>query len=159
MAGGLTVRPAAPDDVPAIVALLVAGSRMPEVEAPGEPARYVEAIERIREAHGEVLVAAQDGAVLGVVQLMLLAHLQHAGGSVAEVESVHVAASRRRDGIGRALLEAAVAWAVDRGCYRIQLTSHRSRDGAHRFYEAIGFEPTHVGYKRLLGPSDTQSPS
>jgi GNAT superfamily N-acetyltransferase len=146
----LVVRPIDERDLADVVDVLLGGSRSPEAERPGDLGAYLAAIERIRTNGGDVLVAVLDGAVVGVCQVSLLFHLQHAGGVVAELESVHVAAAHRRNGVGRALLEHAVAWASDRGCYRVQLTSHVSRDGAHRFYEGLGFQPTHVGYKLPL---------
>ena len=36
------------------------------------------------------------------------------------------------------------------GCYRIQLTSNTARPDAHRFYERLGFVPSHVGFKMRL---------
>jgi GNAT superfamily N-acetyltransferase len=152
----VVVRPATDEDAGAIARLLASGSRTPEAEDPATPARYVEAIERIRATRGDVLVATFDGRVAGVCEVLLLQHLQHAGGKVAEVESVHVDASLRRHGVGAALLEAAVAWAAAQGCYRVQLTSHEERSDAHRFYAACGFVPTHVGFKLVLDedPSD-----
>jgi GNAT superfamily N-acetyltransferase len=45
-------------------------------------------------------------------------------------------------------------WAIDearqRGCMLVQLTTDASRIDAHRFYERLGFEATHVGYKLML---------
>jgi hypothetical protein len=32
----------------------------------------------------------------------------------------------------------------------VQLTSDASRTDAHRFYQRLGFEPTHVGFKLTL---------
>ncbi|MEU8621212.1 hypothetical protein [Streptomyces sp. NPDC048623] len=32
----------------------------------------------------------------------------------------------------------------------LQLTSDVSRTDAHRFYERLGFEPSHIGFKRSL---------
>jgi hypothetical protein len=32
----------------------------------------------------------------------------------------------------------------------VQLTSSTSRKGAHAFYEALGFQASHVGFKRTL---------
>ena len=63
---------------------------------------------------------------------------------------MHVAEQRRGEGIGAALVDAAVAWAAQRGCYRIQLTSNVARREAHRFYEANGFTASHVGFKRMI---------
>jgi GNAT superfamily N-acetyltransferase len=41
--------------------------------------------------------------------------------------------------------------AIDRaraaGCGLVQLTTDRSRTDAHRFYERLGFVPSHVGMK------------
>lgn len=146
----VAVRPAVPGDAPAIARLLAQGSRTPDAEDPSAPERYTAATERIRAAGGDVLVADYDGAVAGVCQVLLLQHLQHAGGKVAEVESVHVGDEHRRHGVGAALLDAAVTWAAAKGCYRVQLTSHEDRGDAHRFYAARGFVPSHVGFKLVL---------
>jgi GNAT superfamily N-acetyltransferase len=143
----LVVRPIDAGDLGGAVGVLLGGTRSPEAERPGDLASYLAAVGRIRGAGGDVLVAVLDGSVIGICQVALLFHFQHAGGQVAELESVHVAATHRSAGVGQALVEHAVAWARDRGCYRVQLTSHRSREGAHRFYERLGFQPTHVGYK------------
>jgi hypothetical protein len=32
----------------------------------------------------------------------------------------------------------------------VQLTSNNARSDAHRFYERLGFVPSHVGFKMLL---------
>jgi GNAT superfamily N-acetyltransferase len=147
---GVDVRPATGADAAAIAILLVEGSRDPGAEDHASPERYAEAILRIRDQGGEVLVADDGARVVGVCQLLDLAHLQHQGGHVAEIESVHVAAERRGEGIGSRLLAAAVAWASARGCYRVQLTSHAERIDAHRFYAANGFVASHVGFEQHL---------
>jgi hypothetical protein len=36
------------------------------------------------------------------------------------------------------------------GCTLIQLTTDRSRAAAHRFYERLGYQATHVGMKKAL---------
>lgn len=146
----MLVRAARPGDVDRLVAILVGGSREPDAEDPMHPERYVRALERIRAAGGDVLVAERDGEVAGLAQVLVLEHLQHAGGRVAEVESVHVDERHRRTGVGSALLAEAVRWATARGCYRVQLTSHVARGEAHAFYERCGFTASHVGYKLPL---------
>ena len=151
MTDRVDVRPAISPDAAAIAALLIGGSRDPTVEDAAPLTPYREAIERIRAQGGEVLVAVDGDQVVGVCQLLDLAHLQHRGGHVAEIESVHVAAERRGEGIGSKMLDAAVAWASSRGCYRVQLTSHVERADAHRFYSSNGFVASHVGFKRYLG--------
>lgn len=144
------IRPATHADAAAIALLLAAGTLTPDAEDPAAPARYAAAIERIRAARGEVLVCELDGDVVGVCQLVYIDHLQHQGGAVCEIESVHVAERVRSRGIGAMLLDAGVGWARARGCYRVQLTSNLVRVDAHRFYAANGFVASHVGFKRAL---------
>jgi GNAT superfamily N-acetyltransferase len=66
------------------------------------------------------------------------------------VESVHVHPDQRGHGIGTILMRAAVQRAGELGCYRVQLTSNNARPEAHRFYERLGFEPSHRGFKMSL---------
>ena len=122
----------------------------PDTEDPTEADRYRVALDEIQGAGGEVLVAERSGEVIGFCQLVFFRHLQAKGGLCAELESVHVHAEDRGTGVGRALVRAAVDRARAVGCYRVQLTSNRRREDAHRFYESLGFEPTHVGYKMRL---------
>jgi GNAT superfamily N-acetyltransferase len=148
--GSLTVRLARPADAPRLAALLAAGSLRGTEDATDVPA-YRSALDDISDAPGnDVLVAELDGEVVGVCQLITFRHLQERGGRCAEIESVHVAEGVRSSGIGGALVEAAVAWAAAAGCYRVQLTSHKSRTAAHRFYLRHGFEASHEGFKRYL---------
>ena len=67
-----------------------------------------------------------------------------------QIEGVRVAAAERGSGLGRAMLEWAIGECRKRDCGLVQLTSDKRRPDAHRFYEAVGFEPTHEGYKLAL---------
>ena len=67
-----------------------------------------------------------------------------------QIEGVRVAAEERGSGVGRAMLEWAVGECRKRGCGLVQLTSDKRRSAAHSFYEALGFEATHQGYKLSL---------
>jgi ribosomal protein S18 acetylase RimI-like enzyme len=153
-AGTPTIRRALPSDVPALVELLIAGAvaGTPEdKEDRTDTAPYRAALTEIEAAGNAVLVAEEQGVVVGMCQLVLFRHFQGRGGRCAEIESVHVRAESRKRGIGSALVRAAVEVAQAGGCYRIQLTSNVVRDDAHRFYRSLGFEPTHVGFKLQLG--------
>lgn len=145
-----TVRGARPDDIGRIVELLAAGT-LRGGEDLSNPGPYLAALKEIEASPGsEVLVAEVDGAVAGVCQLITFRHLQERGGLCAEIESVHVDENLRSRGIGGALLDAAVERARNLGCYRVQLTSNKTRTDAHRFYQRHGFSPTHEGYKLYL---------
>lgn len=99
-----------------------------------------------------LVVAERDGAVIGTIQLSFLPGLSYRGALRCQIEAVRVATELRSRGIGAALIEWAVGQARDRGCRLVQLTSHRDRTEAHRFYDRLGFAQSHVGYKLDLRP-------
>ncbi len=149
---GVTVRRATADDVPRLVELLDLGSSLPGKEDRAALAAYSDALADIDDTpRNEVLVAVLGERVVGVCQVFAVRHLQERGGWCAELESVHVHPDVRGRGIGGVLLGAAVDQARRWGCYRVQLTSNRSRIDAHRFYVRHGFTATHEGFKRPLG--------
>jgi GNAT superfamily N-acetyltransferase len=61
-----------------------------------------------------------------------------------------VAAALRGQGLGKLMVEWAVQESRRRGCELMQLTTHKSRSAAHRFYEQLGFEASHIGMKLAL---------
>ena len=87
-----------------------------------------------------VLVAADAtfGTVLGVASVHVLP-LFHAPGNLARLTALAVRRSAQRRQIGRALVEAAEAFAWETGCVRIEVTSGDHRLGTHAFYRAIGY--------------------
>jgi GNAT superfamily N-acetyltransferase len=155
---GIVIRPATPEDAGVLVDLLAAGALAPSTGDSRDVAPYRAALADIAASpETEVLVAVRQGVVVGTCQLITFRHLQHGGGRCAEIESMHVRADLRGTGVGGVLLEAAVEAARAAGCYRVQLTSNAARTDAHRFYQHHGFEPSHVGFKRLLDPADSHS--
>ena len=145
----LVVRPIDRDDVAAAARLVRDGSLTPEYESVEDVDAYWAAVQETRSRLGDVLVA-DDGEVVGVVQVIVFPHFQHAGGWCCELESVHVRADRRDARIGSRLIETAEEMARERGCYRIQLTSRNVREDAHRFYRRLGFDQTSQGFKKSL---------
>jgi len=148
--GNVAVREAVDEDIARIVELFTRGSLVEGKEDPGDLAPYRSALAEIDRGPGGVLVAEVEGQPVGVCQLIVFRHLQNSGGLCAEVESVHVHPDHRGHGIGGALMRAAVQRARDLGCYRVQLTSNNARPEAHRFYQRLGFEPSHSGFKLNL---------
>jgi GNAT superfamily N-acetyltransferase len=57
----------------------------------------------------------------------------------AELTALVVAESHRRLGAGRMLMQRAEEWAREHGCTAVMLRSNIVREGAHEFYEAIGY--------------------
>lgn len=101
-------------------------------------------------AHQQVLVGEVDGVIVATCQIAWLRRLMYDGGLVCQLESVRVASDVRGRGLGAELMAYVCAEARRRGCARVELTSNRRRDQARRFYERLGFVPSHVGMKLYL---------
>ncbi|MFN8558014.1 MAG: GNAT family N-acetyltransferase [Dehalococcoidia bacterium] len=93
-------------------------------------------------------VVEAEGQVQGTLTLYVLPNITHGGRPYALVESVVVAAERRGGGLGARLMAHAERVAGERGCYRVILTSNVRRVDAHRFYERIGYHPSHKGMSK-----------
>ena len=94
------------------------------------------------------LVLEVDGRVEGTLTLYILPNLSHGGRPAAIVENVVLDGPSRGRGYGRLLMQEAEARAKAHGCYRVALTSNRRRTAAHRFYEGIGYAPSHQGFTK-----------
>lgn len=149
----LIIKPATRDDVPEIIRLLaqdeIAGSRE-KYQLP-LPQEYFDAFEKIaRSESNELVVVEIGGEVVGTLQLTFIPYLTAQGGKRALVEAVFVDERFRGQGVGRRLMEWAIARAREEGCHMVQLTTNKQRPEAHRFYESLGFAPSHTGMKLLL---------
>ena len=148
-----TLRRALRADLPAIVALLADDElgRTRERVGPVPDARYVAAFEAIEADPNQLLAVLEvDGAVVGTLQISYLPTMNHIGAWRGQIEAVHVDGRLRGQGLGRRMIEWAVAQCQARGCRIVQLTSNKSRTEAHRFYAGLGFEASHEGFKRML---------
>jgi GNAT superfamily N-acetyltransferase len=98
------------------------------------------ALRQAIESHDSVvLVADDDGALIGFITGYQDLHSVRFGYR-AWVEDFAVDPERRSRGVGKALLDAAKAWARERGATHLELDSALARTDAHRFYEREGAE-------------------
>lgn len=145
-----TFRRAAERDLSEIVALLAddvlggarekAGTRLPQA--------YTAAFVAIDRDENQVLaVAEENGRIVGTLQLTFIPGLSRRGVWRGQIEAVRVASDRRSGMVGKAMFDWAIAQCRERGCKLVQLTTDKQRLDAHRFYERLGFAPTHIGYK------------
>jgi GNAT superfamily N-acetyltransferase len=148
------LRRARRDDVAAIVGLLqedFLGAARESAKGEPLPDSYAAAFEEIdRDPRAELVVAEEAGEIVGTFQLTVLTHLSSKGSKSLQLENVHVSASRRSRGVGRSMMEWAIARARREGCGRVQLTTNKLRKDAHRFYERLGFVASHEGMKLSL---------
>jgi RimJ/RimL family protein N-acetyltransferase len=139
----LTIRPARADDAAPLVELGSAVGREDGSwlltsdgwRSVADERRYLRAIKRY--PHAAVFVAEEDGRIVGRLSLSRDNH--PSSHHVADL-GLMVAASHRRRGIGRALLEQAVEWAGQAGIRKLELHVFPWNDAAIRLYESFGFE-------------------
>ena len=143
----MEIRDAREDDLDAIAALLADDGLGRGREAPGDPA-YAAAFRRMQNQPGNVyMLAIEDYQVIACLQYTVIHGLSRSGMSRAQIEGVRVHAEHRGRGLGETMMRAAIDRARADGCGLVQLTTDRSRDDAHRFYERLGFVASHHGMK------------
>jgi len=145
------VRAATENDIPRILELYrqLAIAATP-TERNQEPSLkdYQRVFARISAVSGlELLVAEEDGEVIGSVVLFIAPNLSHNGLPWALVENVIVDQKYRRLGIGKLLMDYTIARAKKAHCYRIGLSSDKRRKDAHLFYRSLGFEASSYGFR------------
>lgn len=149
----LGFREATREDLPEIVRMLAddfLGATRERYENP-LPESYVKAFEEIdADKNNELIVAEIDGEIVGTLQITFTPSISLQGGKRATVESVRVDAEQRGQGLGKELMLWAIERAKSEGCYILQLTTNSERTDAHRFYENLGFEGSHLGMKIYL---------
>jgi GNAT superfamily N-acetyltransferase len=147
----MRVREAEERDLEAVLALL----REDAIREVAEPTQVTDgqraALREIIDLpHQQVLVGEVEGEVVATCQVAWLRRLIYDGGLVCQVESVRVSSAMRGEGLGAELMAYVCEEARRRRCARIELTTNRRRDRAQRFYERMGFVPSHVGMKLPL---------
>ena len=149
----LVFRRATEADVPAIVRLLaddMLGASREATDAESLP-QYLNAFRVIDSDANQFLLVVDDGTeIVGTLQLTFIPGLARGGVKRGQIEAVRVAGDRRGEKIGEAMF----AWALDKcrseRCGIVQLTTDKARTEAHRFYDRLGFEASHIGYKMNL---------
>lgn len=145
-----TIRRATVADLPAIVArwveLMAAHAPLDGdlfATAGHAPGTYRAFVRRhMGKTSSIVLVADVDGEIAGY----LLGGKGRRGptyaiGEVGMIFDLAVAPGARRTGIGRALVDAALAWFDARGLSHVQVNFSLSNPSASQFWPALGFEP------------------
>lgn len=100
-----------------------------------------------------ILVAELDGAIAGfaIVEVFDAPPFEVLKPRrTVFIPSMAVTASRRRQGIGSALLDAAVTWGRERGGTGLELTVWEWNTAAQAFYERQGLLPMHRALRREL---------
>ena len=172
----LSVRPATPTDVPALVAfgeelrdLVIAPSAEVGRSRGGSPAtaradleqRYCEAL--ADPSRHLVVVVDEGDQPLGMALLVVAP-----ANALVDIPAVHMSHAvvgdrHKRRGAGRALVGAAAAYAEQRGIEQLVVSVHPGSRDANRFFARLGFAPLAVrrtapvaAVRRRLGQAESR---
>jgi len=115
-------------------------------EMDGEELLKAEQIEAIWEQmqqlpHYNIYLAEQAGQIVGTFTLLSIPTMMHPGfHRSALLDSVTIRPALRGQGMGKAMMQAALELAREEGCYKVMLSSNLKRDRAHNFYRSLGFK-------------------
>jgi GNAT superfamily N-acetyltransferase len=153
MQQNLSHRRATASDLKAIIALLLEdslGQTREHLEEQGE-APYLEAFALIdRDPNQYLMVVELNSQIVATCHLTIMPSLTFTGSTRLQIEAVRVDARHRGQKIGQWLINAAIDYGKSRGTTIIQLTTNKKRPRAKKFYETIGFKPSHVGMKLYI---------
>jgi len=154
------IRPATPDDVPALGRL---GALMVTTHHAFDPKRFIAASPHTEKGYGLflgqqldepntiVLVAVNENEVIGYTYAGLEGlDYMSLRGPAGVLYDIVVDPAHRRGGIGRALLDATVASLKTRGAPMVVLSTAERNEPAQRLFASAGFRRTMIEMTREL---------
>ena len=131
----LVIRPAQIADGEGIAPLLA------QLGYPAGPEEARARLERVLAAPGAGVLVAEvgDGGVAGVAVFQVFDLLERPRPQ-CRLTALVVDVRYRRHGVAAALVDAVVERARERGCFRLEVTTHPRRAEAVAFYAELGFE-------------------
>lgn len=154
----VTIRPAAPADLPALGRL---GALLVRTHHDFDPKRFIAATPETEHAYASflgsqlddpdvvVLVAERDGDVLGYTYAGVEGHdYMSLRGPAGVLYDIVVDPAHRRHGVGRMLLDGTVAALDARGAPRVVLSTAERNEPAQRLFARAGFRPTMIEMTR-----------
>ena len=147
----MILRTAIPDDEAAVLRLVEELFEPPGRRPPGYSSERASTgfQHAVAEPHADVLLALDGDALIGFASVYAeFPSIRF--GRRCWLEDLVVTSSRRGQGIGRRLLEAAAEWGRAHGCTYLELSSANARRDAHRFYLANGMAQNSLLFGRLL---------
>lgn len=143
-------REAAEDDIAVVVDLLsddILGARREKAELDV----YRQSFRKMQdEAGNHLIVGVLNEEVVACYQITFISGLSLSAAKRAQIEGVRVASGHRGKNIGALMMADAENRARAADCTLLQFTSNKARNNAHRFYDRMGFTPSHIGYKKTL---------
>jgi len=152
MSAPYTISTAREDDVPRLVELLIDlfGTELDFTADATAQTRGLGLLIAQSPEQSAVLVArGAGGQAVGMGSAQLVISTSE-GAPSAWIEDIVIHRDHRGAGVGRALLEALLAWAAERGATRAQLVADRENTAAGEFYDALGWKTTQLDVRRWM---------
>jgi GNAT superfamily N-acetyltransferase len=152
----LIFRQAVRNDLPALIGLFADDSigGHGDTTDPVALPLYESAFATIQASPNDLLfVGVLEDEIVATAQVTFITSLTGRGTRRMAIEAVQTRTDMRGKGIGARLINHCLDVARGRGIALVQLTSNAKRPDAHRFYERLGFEKTHAGFKLKLEPA------
>ena len=154
----VTIRKAAPRDIPRIMDLL---SQVLEVHAAGRPdlfksgtTKYApsELEEIIADGERPIFVGEHDGVVQGYAFCMFQRHKEQNTPEFTTlyIDDLCVDEKSRGMHVGKSLYEYVLKFAKENGCYNVTLNVWACNESAMKFYEKCGLQVQKIGMEKIL---------
>ena len=161
MNGGLAVRAATPADLSALGRL---GALLVQMHHELDRERFIPASPRTEQGYASwlgsqlenpqviILVAERDGDILGYSYSEIEGpDYMSLRGPAGVLHDIVVDPARRRNGVGRQLLEATLEALAFRGAPQVVLWTAARNEGAQRLFAGLGFRQTMLEMTRKFG--------
>lgn len=113
------------------------------------PKDYMIAFKKIKSDDNQELIVVENenSEIIGTMQLTFIQYLTYRGGIRAQIEAVRIRKDQRGIGLGKKMFAWAINRAKEKKAHVLQLTTDKMRPKAIKFYEDLGFKPSHEGMK------------
>ncbi|HIP24422.1 MAG TPA: GNAT family N-acetyltransferase [Rhodobacteraceae bacterium] len=143
-------RAATLEDLPEVLALykhLI----VDETPLPEDAAAAI--FERLNKIDGSaILISRLGNTIVSSCTLVIIPNLTRSGAPYALIENVVTHTAYRKQGFGKAILEAAIDRAWKRGCYKTMLLAGSKTPAILHFYKSAGFSQSKTGFQiRRIG--------
>ena len=97
--------------------------------------------------HSDIFVACKDEVPVACCSLIVIPNLTRIGAPYALIENVVTHPDHRKQGLGTAVLHAAIETAWQAGCYKVMLMTGSKQASTLKFYQDAGFEQSKTGFQ------------
>jgi len=103
-----------------------------------------DSFDKVRKSNKNFIYVAEDNdKLVGFVSFSIRLVIRYPK-PIAELDELYVSPAFRRKSVGKMLMDKVLSKAKELNCHRLFIEPHYKHEGAHKFYENLGF--TNYGY-------------